>query len=1384
MAKKKNKPDLKQVCQNYQELSVEDKRVIRTLSVASFFIPLEALRRMLSALKPGGKKLAAKTDRKQVNRLESLGIVQSRREKIKCPEPFREVPARQLAARGEYWDVLILLEEALPWSYFVFTHNDPDFSPEVTDMRNALYTENYQGLLKLLDRKKFPWILNYSQSSKNFSDLCLDPWDQEWLKRVPDNIVYQALGFHLTLHAQRLSLDPFVMDQSASLFPGMQAPGLEPVTTLAEIYLLLGRTEELSSLAQQFAGYGVLPFMAALTLVQGELNPALDKFDLALKNIKKLTRKRKIFLPGLSGVLHSLALLARGGPDDYSFIRKNSEYMNRQKLYDPFYVSQEVLAHTVEVLTGQLSIDKSELFAGKLDASTWPYPCFFQLLSLYWLGRNPGQQRMKSMVACVKKAHRAGYAFFAVQAARLLDRLGEKGPLKALPEKYLQNFPFALADLIQPKQSWELTLDSLKNLVSAGSGASTAPGENSRRLAWRLVPVGPTYRLEPREQKMTKSGNWSKGREVSLYRLIFDQEDFDYLSEHDRRVCAAMASGMHNYHAHTLVDSYSINQSLLAAAGHPLVFWEHDLTHPVDVQLREPVLQVLEESQGIRLCLNPFPDMNNPLSVFKEGSHTLVLIHFSEAHLKAATLLGAKGLKVPEKAKQKVVESVEQVASLLTVHSSIGGASAGQAEKTRADPRPVLRLQPMGQGLKVEMFLRPIPGSNLLIRPGQGGKTLFAQVNGQQYCAVRSLEDEQQAVQAVFHKCPFLDPDADWSWLVEDQETCLETLVQLQDMGDEIILEWPEGKPFKVTSPAGTNRMNLKVKTRRDWFSLEGSLELDDGQVLEMDRLLKMLQQSPGRFVQLDQENFLTLTADLRKRLEAISQYGDKGRFHRLAAPAVNDALSGMQVKDSGPWQKLLQNMEQAMEIQPKPPSSLRAELRPYQVEGFEWLARLAHWGAGACLADDMGLGKTVQALALILSRARQGPCLILAPTSVCANWLEEAARFAPSLRAMQFGPGNRGEMLDQAGPMELIVCSYGLLQTEAEALARVSWNVIVADEAQAIKNYFTKRSRAAMSLEAGFRMITTGTPIENHLGELWNLFNFINPGLLGSLERFNRNFAAPIQNNTHPEAGRRLKKLIRPFILRRLKSEVISELPEKTEIDVKIDMSPEETALYEAIRRQALENVSSAEDKPGQTRIRMLAEIMRLRRACCHPELVMPDSGLSGSKLEALDEILKELLENSHQALIFSQFVDHLSVVRKHLDQKKITYQYLDGSTPPRARQKAINAFQAGEGDLFLISLKAGGFGLNLTAADYVIHLDPWWNPAVEDQASDRAHRIGQKRPVTIYRLISRNTIEEKILKLHQHKRDLAGDLLAGTDAGTKLSLDDLMELIREQAE
>ncbi|MGZ3459740.1 MAG: DEAD/DEAH box helicase, partial [Archangium sp.] len=375
----------------------------------------------------------------------------------------------------------------------------------------------------------------------------------------------------------------------------------------------------------------------------------------------------------------------------------------------------------------------------------------------------------------------------------------------------------------------------------------------------------------------------------------------------------------------------------------------------------------------------------------------------------------------------------------------------------------------------------------------------------------------------------------------------------------------------------------------------------------------------------------------------------------------------------------------------------------------------------------------------------------------------------------------DRLECLAKLGKSDVLIVSFGLLVRDAAQLGALSFSTLVVDEAQALKNPNTRRARAARQLQAGFRIALSGTPLENHLGELWSLFAIVFPGLLGSWEQFRERFAAPIERGKDPDARAALSRVIRPFLLRRTKQEVARELPPRMEIQVPVALSEEEWALYEDARLAAVAEVSAQGKgvRDEQQRFQVLAALTRLRLLASHPRLYDAESALTSSKMRRLLELLEELRSEGHRALVFSQFTSHLELVREELARAGFTHLYLDGSTPAGARAKRIASFQSGEGDVFLISLKAGGTGINLTAADYVIHLEPWWNPAVEDQATDRAHRIGQTRPVTVYRLISRGTIEEQILSLHSDKRALVAGVLEGTDVAARLTTKDLLALL-----
>jgi SNF2 family DNA or RNA helicase len=472
-------------------------------------------------------------------------------------------------------------------------------------------------------------------------------------------------------------------------------------------------------------------------------------------------------------------------------------------------------------------------------------------------------------------------------------------------------------------------------------------------------------------------------------------------------------------------------------------------------------------------------------------------------------------------------------------------------------------------------------------------------------------------------------------------------------------------------------------------------------------------------------------------------------------------------------------------------PGGFEGTLRPYQVRGFSWLEFLRRWGLGACLADDMGLGKTIQSLALFEREAHSNgeqPVLLICPTSVVGNWHKEAARFTPHLRVMVHHGLTRTRskaFAEEAGNHHLVISTYALLQRDFEILKEVSWRGVVLDEAQNIKNPETKQARAARGLAAGYRIALTGTPVENNVGDLWSIMEFLNPGLLGTQSEFKKSFFIPIQAARDQAAVNRLKKLTGPFILRRLKTDktVIADLPEKMEMKVFCNLTKEQASLYAAVVEEAGKALESAEGI--QRKGVVLATLSKLKQVCNHPAQFLGDnSSLAerSGKLARLAEMAEELLETGDRALIFSQFAEMGAILKRYLEETfgRETL-FLHGAVPKKQRDRMVERFQEEDRGppFFILSLKAGGTGLNLTRASHVFHFDRWWNPAVENQATDRAFRIGQTKNVQVHKFLCVGTLEEKIDEMIERKKEIAAGVV-GTGEGwlTELSTAELKEI------
>jgi superfamily II DNA or RNA helicase len=606
---------------------------------------------------------------------------------------------------------------------------------------------------------------------------------------------------------------------------------------------------------------------------------------------------------------------------------------------------------------------------------------------------------------------------------------------------------------------------------------------------------------------------------------------------------------------------------------------------------------------------------------------------------------------------------------------------------------------------------------------------------------------------------------------------------------DLVAAGWRVEAEGKLIRPAG--EFKLALATGIDWFELGGGIDYGDQHVSLPDLLA-----AAGRgesMIELGDGSMGMLPEDWLKRygvLADMATESEEGLRFSSAQAGMLDALLAAQpeIRVDAAFEKVRQNLRQFEGVVAlESPPGFHGELRPYQREGLGWLDYLTRFGLGGILADDMGLGKTIQVLALLqrrrAHRLAKGPSLAIVPRSLVFNWVQEAAKFTPRLRVLDYTGSGRHALRAAFNEYDLIITTYGTLRTDIAELSKLEFDYAILDEAQAIKNAESQSAKAARLLRSKHRLAISGTPIENHLGELWSIFEFLNPGMLGSDTVFKR-FTGGGSALAVPELDDRLllAKALRPFILRRTKQQVVDDLPEKTEQTLYCDMEAEQRRCYDELRahyRDALLRKDAAE--LNRSKIEVLEALLRLRQAACHPGLISTElSNEASCKLEMLIPSISEVVREGHKALVFSQFTSFLAIVRDRLEKEGITYEYLDGRTRNRAAK--VERFQTDtECPVFLISLKAGGLGLNLTAAEYVYLLDPWWNPAVEAQAIDRSHRIGQAQHVFAYRLICRGTVEEKILELQQKKRDLADAILSADNKGVIQSLtrDDLEFLL-----
>jgi superfamily II DNA or RNA helicase len=911
--------------------------------------------------------------------------------------------------------------------------------------------------------------------------------------------------------------------------------------------------------------------------------------------------------------------------------------------------------------------------------------------------------------------------------------------------------------------------------------------ETMQRMAWHFEARGSYIDFFPMVQSLSKKGDrWLRGKRLSWTEAVLSDAD---RTESDNRLLQNLSGSSDRSGGIDL----AADEAALYLVGQPNVFLSNQ---PVTIEEFDGMVEIVRQDDGnVQLAMKRATGLKGTKAYQLFGKSALLLFSPERSMLLVHRATGdqlrilSSLSRLPSVGAEHFDALVKHAAALQSmINVVLPEEVAGPLVKTES--KAVLLLRSRKDG-RLDYGLRVRDGEGVLRKLGRGVLIKTGKRDGQPVQWQRDFDDEQD----TFRKLQaWLElPEGFDEGTLSDMDQIFGIFEKLQSSPHDTEVLWDESseKPIRVLGTVTAQNVRVGIAQKRDWFSLQGECQVGD-ESIEISSLLEGLRATAsdsiqGNYVRVGDQGWVRISdrlkANLRKLDDSVNHERGMIRFDQTAAHAMRDLQQQLSIDTTKAWTQCMERLERAEKLEPQLPTGLQASLRDYQLEGYQWLRRLAEWGVGGVLADDMGLGKTLQTLAVLLDRANEGPSLVIAPMSVGFNWIREVEKFAPQLQAVLYRETDRGDFLEKLGPNQLVVCSYGLALRDAERLAQVDWANMILDEAQAVKNSRSKTAAAIASIPSRWTVALTGTPVENHLGELWSIFRLVAPGVFGGWENFRSRFAVPIERNEDAERRESLKNRLKPFVLRRTKKEVLRDLPARTEMNLYVELSPAERALYEQVRKSAMGEIDAIAKLPDiqDQRFRILALLTRLRQISCHPRIVHETWKDRSAKLNQLHETLSQLKEEGHRTLIFSQFVQHLSLIREMLDQENISYQYLDGSTSAEERIRQVDAFQNGDATAFLISLKAGGTGLNLTAADYVIHMDPWWNPAVEDQATDRAHRIGQTKPVMVYRIVAQNTIEEEILKLHDTKRDLVAGILEGSQAAAKLSTEDLIALIRK---
>lgn len=1274
-------------------------------------------------------------------------------------------------------------------------------------IRDALYSNAtvemfhaYDLYLKEIDNYRYEENLPLADilcASADFSFLTTGP-RRFFLKYLPD-----ALTMTQRHHRQAYSfVDPLLsliekcIPLSVLDSDDDRASALELMLLFVGECWLSGEMDRVDEVIHQMTGYHQRAAAAVRAFAENNVEMAVSLFNDALHEMRRITKKKRLFFNSVIGEILIYAYLRHDTPETVvqlkTLLADAAARTNKSRY-------QEVFAAFEKLVSARLSPDRVE-----------PLP-------IYHFRRDDHASLTQSISRILAAT------LFDVAAVRENEKVAEKlentfsllaasphtqtlSNLRALQrhiadvpiiETEDDDWPAPTFDFSNNAAEWKLVLYNISRIGREAPEAAAGPVEQSARLAFRVTwsEWNDRWQVGAYVQKRQKSGVWTRGKYFNPKKRLDIDTDTSFFTPTDERILMILEREGEKREV-TPYDSYTENhnEALFLLSGHPHVTIGESRLVPLEIDTAQPQVEVVSVESQIEVRITPSTPCERGFHIEKRNANRLLVTRFSSAQMALLEAIGKNGARFPVSARAEITEAISEIGRVVEVHSHVADIGR-KSEGVDARLELLIRMQPFQRGLSAQFLIAPLGPDGPSFFPGHGPPQVFATIDGQKRTTLRPLKQESERLDNLLLALGlyYSVERSEGLYQFTEEGDAIEFLSELENCKETpgtppFVVEWPRGIKLKCSRTLFPKDFHLLVNKKRKWLELSGKLRVEGKDIYNIAELLAAEEGPRPEYLRFRGDRFLRLSKSLRRFLANLSGIGVVQSDGTLIAPdssaiavkKLADEVGEFDANES--WKKKVSELDDTLSEDARVPRQVKAKLREYQTEGFRWLQRLSSLGLGACLADDMGLGKTLQTLVLMQHRLRgrvgSKPALVVAPVSVIPGWLQEGKRFVPSLPMVAYEGTNRQQLLDRLKPGQVLVTSYGLLQRDGAQLSKIEFDTIVLDEAQFIKNKDSARARAAFKLQADFKMVTTGTPVENRLSEYWSIFNFINPGLLGSHKLFLNTYEKQIQRFGDGSALAALRWQTRPFLLRRTKEEILDELPPKTEIVRYCEMSRDEAAFYEMKRSEARRILKLSESSAQM--MELITALTTLRQAACHPGLIEPGlSMVESAKLSCLKDILLELKEGGHRALIFSQFVKFLSIVKKWVGEAGFTFQYLDGRTAKKKRTAAIEAFQNGKSDLFLISTRAGGFGLNLTAADYVVHLDPWWNPAVEDQASDRVHRIGQTRPVTVYKIVTRGTVEEKVVQIHGEKRELARGLLEDTDQVARLNIRDLLELI-----